>query len=80
MSRKFKNFRDLGNLPAADGRKIKKESFIVAVTFIRFRRIPPNFYTNKKVCARSSTSAALPSLQSTRTLWMQASIIFTSRR
>ena len=24
MSRKFKNFRDLGNLPAADGRKIKK--------------------------------------------------------
>ena len=24
MSKKFKNFRDLGNLPAADGRKIKK--------------------------------------------------------
>ena len=24
MSRKYKNFRDLGNLPAADGRKIKK--------------------------------------------------------
>ena len=25
MSKKFKNFRDLGNLPAADGKKIKKE-------------------------------------------------------
>ena len=24
MSRKFKNFRDLGNLPAADGKKVRK--------------------------------------------------------
>ena len=48
MSRKFKNFRDLGNLPAADGRKIKKGKLYRSGHLCKISETTAEFLHHKK--------------------------------